>query len=149
MGFPNETFEDLLMSVDLALRLLKENPKSRLSAFYVFTPYPGTELFDIAVKQGFSPPISLADWSAYSRHHIKTPWIQDKIETYRTILLTSKVIDGHAFDVFSKNISFVFAFLGLIIKKWYQRKWKKHNFDRTIDVKMLDFIYQSFLKVDF
>jgi len=149
MGFPNETAEDLKMSIDFALRLLEDNPNSRLSAFYIYTPYPGTELFDVAVKEGFSLPGSLPDWGDYSRHHLKTPWIQQDIQMYKTILLTSKIIDGHALDSFAKIPSFILSALGLMAKKWYQGKWKKYDFRRTLDIKTLNYFYNSVLKVEF
>jgi len=149
MGFPTETYDELMQSIDLALRLLRENPKSRLAAFYVLTPYPGTELFDVAVNLGFKAPTSLAGWANYSRQHLMTPWVQDKIEMLRTIMLTSKVIDGHAIEALFETPPLLFSFVGLLAKKWYQYKWRKRSFRKTIDVKLLDYISRDYLKLEF
>jgi radical SAM superfamily enzyme YgiQ (UPF0313 family) len=66
MGFPGELKEELAETVSLALRLIKENPRS-ISSFSVYTPYPATELFQLIVNQGFTPPVRLEDWSVFER----------------------------------------------------------------------------------
>lgn len=60
MGFPTETFDDIEMTIDLAVRLKKENPAAQLETIAIFTPLPGTATFDLAVKHGLHPPRSLA-----------------------------------------------------------------------------------------
>lgn len=149
MGFPDESIDDFKQSISFCLELLKDNPNGRLSGFYVYTPYPGTESFDSALSKGFNAPNSLEGWSAFSRHHLKTPWIQDKAEMFKTILLTSKIIDGHAFDFLFDNTPFIFSIASIIAKKWYQHQWGKYNFKKTVDIKFLDFIYTKMLKLDF
>ena len=44
MGMPTETPEDLGMSIQLADRMLADNPRA-VKTFNIYTPYPGTELF--------------------------------------------------------------------------------------------------------
>ena len=63
IGFPGETEEDLRATVSLFTRLVRENPRA-MKSVNVFTPYPGTALFDLAVSHGFRPPARLADWSS-------------------------------------------------------------------------------------
>ena len=113
VGFPTETHEELMQTVDLALRLLDENPKAQISGFYIFVPYPGTELFDL-----------------------KTPWVKDNEELFRNLIFSSKWVDGTRLQYRLKT-----AFRGLPIPlffceylgRFYRRKWRKHIFRTCID----------------
>jgi anaerobic magnesium-protoporphyrin IX monomethyl ester cyclase len=80
MGFPTETEEDLAESVSLALRLLDENPKADVS-FNIYTPYPGTELFDITVKNGLHAPERVEDWVSFNYRNLTqgSPWLSEKM----------------------------------------------------------------------
>jgi len=51
LGFPGETREEMAMTRKLALELAID-----YASFYVFTPYPGSALFDSLVEQGLVDP---------------------------------------------------------------------------------------------
>lgn len=71
-GFPTETGEDIGKTVGLMNRLKEENPEAVIWKINQYTPYPGTELFDLAVQNGFKPPEKFEEWSHihfYSKHH--------------------------------------------------------------------------------
>ncbi len=73
VGFPGESdaeVEDTYSLLD-ELRLLSPEPETRV---HLFAPYPGTPLFDAAVTEGFTPPTTLADWSAFDYYESQTPW---------------------------------------------------------------------------
>ena len=63
VGFPTETLEEMKQTVNLAFELLNRFSFLRVSPVYCYTPLPGTEFFEIAVKEGFPPPDSLEDWA--------------------------------------------------------------------------------------
>lgn len=65
MAFPAEELEDLSQTVKLFLRLSEENPAA-IPRLNIFTPFPGTGLFDIAVQQGFVKPGRLEDWVSFN-----------------------------------------------------------------------------------
>jgi anaerobic magnesium-protoporphyrin IX monomethyl ester cyclase len=65
IGMPGETREEMRQTLGLARRLGRENPDCILSGFMVYTPYPGTRLFNMAVKMGFKPPKDLAGWDHF------------------------------------------------------------------------------------
>ena len=94
VGFPTETREEMMQTIDLASRLLRDNPKSYVAGFYIFTPYPGTAMFDVAVEHGFKPPEDLESWADYSRHQNLTPWVKSDSAFFRNIFVASKFIDG-------------------------------------------------------
>ncbi|MBC8444249.1 B12-binding domain-containing radical SAM protein [Candidatus Woesearchaeota archaeon] len=76
IGFPDETRNDVMLTVSMIKKLLKKN-KYFFMAFSPtpYTPYPGTELYDLAVKKGFNPPNSLEGWINMDWQDIKLPWL--------------------------------------------------------------------------
>ncbi len=80
MGIPTETKEDLLESVSLSLKLLEENPNA-VRVFNIFTPFPGTELFDLAVKHGLQVPKRLEDWISFNYRNCakNAPWLSKEM----------------------------------------------------------------------
>ena len=62
-GFPTETEEDVQKTMKLMHRLKWENPQAVIWRLNQYTPYPGTELFDLAVQHWFKPPERFEDWS--------------------------------------------------------------------------------------
>jgi len=61
-GFPTETEEDFEKTISMISRLKRENPQAVIWKINTYTPYPGTDLFDLAVQNGFKPPETLAEW---------------------------------------------------------------------------------------
>jgi radical SAM superfamily enzyme YgiQ (UPF0313 family) len=80
MGFPTETVEDLAESVSLAFRLLEENPKAD-TCFNIYTPFPGTELFDITVRHGLRVPQSVEEWAPFNYRNLiqGVPWLSKEM----------------------------------------------------------------------
>jgi len=61
MGGPGETNETLQESLDFALNYLqkRDRPVTHVAHFFMgVRVYPGTQLWDIAVKEGFVPPVA-------------------------------------------------------------------------------------------
>lgn len=61
-GFPQESMEDIRKTKDLALQLMKENPRALISPFCPYTPYPGTNLYQKSLDDGFVQKKRLEDW---------------------------------------------------------------------------------------
>ncbi len=80
MGFPTETEEDLTESVSLAFRLLNENPKAD-TFFNIYTPFPGTELIDLAAEHGLHVPDRVEDWASFNYRNLTqgAPWLSEEM----------------------------------------------------------------------
>ncbi|MBZ0271174.1 B12-binding domain-containing radical SAM protein [bacterium] len=74
-GMPQETENDLRLTIDLGLRITRENPRGLVSPFYIYAPYPGTNLFATAEQLGFAPPKSINDWRGLHSGDRATPWL--------------------------------------------------------------------------
>jgi radical SAM superfamily enzyme YgiQ (UPF0313 family) len=62
IGAPTEEREETLQTVDLARELLETNPQSWLWQFNQYSPFPGTPLYAMALREGFRPYRTLDDW---------------------------------------------------------------------------------------
>jgi radical SAM superfamily enzyme YgiQ (UPF0313 family) len=76
LGLPTETPEEVGDTVKLAERLMKDNPGATRS-FNLYTPFPGTELFNKVVEMGYREPERLEDWEkiSYRRLPKESPWL--------------------------------------------------------------------------
>lgn len=81
MGLPTETPEEFAQSVRLAVRLTDENPRA-VKTFNIYTPYPGTELYDLALRLGLKEPQRLEDWPRFNFRNIpdESEWVSLKMK---------------------------------------------------------------------
>jgi radical SAM superfamily enzyme YgiQ (UPF0313 family) len=115
-GIPSETKEEMKQTVDYALSL----PLDGVS-FFIFTPYPNTELRNLAFEYG---KVS-SNWKDYSGHPNSLPYIPNNMsqkelldfqaEAYKRFLLRpsyiSKYLMDHSIlDIFHKGCLFLKAF---------------------------------------
>lgn len=123
-GFPTEKVDDLYKTTDLICKMKKMDPQIRIPAWRVFTPYPGTGLYDLAVKEGWQPPKKINEWANYDFNTINMPWINSK---------TKKIIENVAFLVNyleqDKAMGRGFFFkLVQLFSKLVGWRWEKHQF---------------------
>jgi radical SAM superfamily enzyme YgiQ (UPF0313 family) len=69
LGFPTEGRQDLKATVALFTKLAADNPRAYISA-NTYVPFPGTELFDLAVSEGLRPPARMEDWFSFSYRNL-------------------------------------------------------------------------------
>lgn len=62
IGFPGETIKGIEKTVNLAVELYRKN-KNAWFPFNIFTPFPGTPMFQKAVEYGFAQPTCLERWA--------------------------------------------------------------------------------------
>lgn len=140
LGIPTETIEDVNETTNLALKLLEENPNARIAGFYVYVPYPGTDLYDLSLMNGFTPISKLGGWSTMSRQHQSNPWTERYRDNIENIVLTSRFVDKKRLsnvinlDIFDKFLQFYGSLC-------FQR-WKRGDFGNKLDI----LIIKSLLK---
>lgn len=77
-GLPGETEDDLRQTLNVMFRLKQDNPDACLGNIKPVLCYPGTALFDEAVRVGFQPPERLDDWAdfVWGRYsELRIPWL--------------------------------------------------------------------------
>ncbi len=78
IGFPKETDADrekTFKTIDKLYSIV--NPDIKL---FMFTPFPGTELYDEALKRGLKEPKSLLEWSEFEYENPITPWVPGRVK---------------------------------------------------------------------
>ena len=101
MGFPGETVEDIKMTVNLALKMLDENPNAFNNTFYLLVPYPGTE---IAQEMMHYQPDNLAEWAQFNRHNLNADWhSKEEKELFYRIMFSSKFTGKKLMRTFPDN----------------------------------------------
>lgn len=79
VGFPTETFEEMNQTIDLFVRLKRDNPRAQFETIGTYTALPLTPLYDLALKMGLKPPETLEGWidwlsDEYDIEGRKIPW---------------------------------------------------------------------------
>lgn len=79
VGFPNETKDEINDTLNFVKELwnLEYRPETRV---HIYTPYPGTQLYDDAIKLGFQEPKNLEEWSKFDYYRSMTPWTDESLE---------------------------------------------------------------------
>lgn len=89
IGFPGENDKSIYNTLKCIDKISKISPET-MHMMNIFSPYPGTELYDLAVKFGFNTPKRLEEWTVNLREeadrlaYIKKP---ETLETIRWIIL--------------------------------------------------------------
>lgn len=91
-GFPGETKEDIFKTFSLIDELVNINPNIGIASIMIFTPLPGTYLYDVACQNGFKSPDTLEKWGDYRYNDIDNlPWVSSEIKSLlRTISLLTR-----------------------------------------------------------
>jgi len=78
-GFPMAPKNDLEETMRLVEKAMAISPHHEIMLF-IYTPYPGTPLYEKAIAAGLKPPGSFEGWADYSLRNINTPWLDRAFE---------------------------------------------------------------------
>ncbi len=138
IGYPTETFDEINKTIDLGLRLKRENPKAHTETINQYTATPGTPDFDLALMHGLNPPETLEGWTDwlfddYDLEGRHSPWYSRKERihigniTYMSIL--SNVMEIVVSSGRNRFLSAVNRHISALLGKFYL--WRlKHKFYR-------------------
>ncbi|MDA9976288.1 B12-binding domain-containing radical SAM protein, partial [Alphaproteobacteria bacterium] len=119
MAIPGEVWEDVMQTVDLALRMIDDNSNAFLNPFYTFVPYPGCALAD---EFADVLPTSLDEWAKFDRFNAQTPFSQAFNFEFSNIAFSSKYVGRRFLAKFPGNTD-VEALTDRLT--WY---WRRHDF---------------------
>lgn len=92
-GFPEETRDDVLHTYKMMMKLFSSYPRANFLGPSVYTPYPGTPLYDKCLEMGFVPPHQLDDWANFGwDEKTSLPFI--KPEYSKWLIKSINVIEG-------------------------------------------------------
>ncbi len=79
VGFPKalpESKDEIWQTLMLIKKLRREHPDVVTVTFYV-TPYPGTQLFEIAERLRLRMPVKTSEWANWESTSVSTSWITE------------------------------------------------------------------------
>ena len=109
IGFPTETWEDIEETIDLALKMSEIIPNINFN-LGTYLPYPGTRLYEIAIKEGFAPPKDPEEWGDFDilAGNISLKWLpwarKNDSEIFRRIDRYSKLLNHAKSESTSLNL---------------------------------------------
>ena len=80
VGFPDEPPDSVDASMGVAKRLRAMSPDFEVAIFY-YKPYPGNEIADRLVAQGYRHPDTLDGWADFDYVTSASPWIRREMRT--------------------------------------------------------------------
>ena len=110
--------DDVRQTVELAHKLLQENPHAGIWPPSIYTPYPGTPLFDESLDHGFSVPQELEDFDRLDWHKSNIPWLTPEMESM--LKKISYIITGSGTDYPLISRWFRFRFCCSRLCHWFR-----------------------------
>jgi anaerobic magnesium-protoporphyrin IX monomethyl ester cyclase len=150
-GLPTETDEDMDMSFNLIDELAGLNPNIYFNGIVLYTPYPGTPLYETVINNfGYKIPDSLEKWADYRIYRdIGNTWHSKKyLKKYKALSVISRfpfwkksfsiadigkaVVEGGRFTKFPINIMYwIFSNIAMF-------RWKHRNFSFPLEFTILE-----------
>jgi anaerobic magnesium-protoporphyrin IX monomethyl ester cyclase len=129
-GFPSETKEEFYETVDLMLQLTKENRFCSLTPLGIYTPYPGTALYENC-KNSFGAvfPETLDGWADYQWQKNNNVFLdQSNFRLLTKLNIASRFFDEKLFQRFGQKrfrflIMALFRTYGWLIRKRVQKRF--------------------------
>jgi radical SAM superfamily enzyme YgiQ (UPF0313 family) len=97
-GFPTETIAEVKDTLHLMAELVRENPEAYTTPVQLYSPYPGTPLYDYCLRNGMAFPRRLEEWTESGWEHIDYRWLSRSEErflqkvAYFTFFLDGKTV---------------------------------------------------------
>ena len=127
IGFPSESEESFMKSIEKAFQLGQLSPNFQTPIFY-FKPYPGTAITDQVVSDGYELPKTLLEWSDFDYIGSSGPWVSDeKYEMVENFKFYSKLAWNKAKWLYP-------------LKKIARYRIKNHFYKLPIDRKIIQMV---------
>ena len=150
IGIPTETDGDRILTINLIDRLLKECPNMRVVGPHIFRPYPGGELYELSLKNGWIEPDSLRAWSSKVMEDSifasakNLPWVNcpERLEAIsNSAYWTNGLKRMMSKKTIPLKILVIIFYLSSLIR------WKTKFFDLPVDISMMKILrrYKSAL----
>lgn len=148
MGLPGETYHQFLKTCEVIEEIVKINPECHPNGLFLYTPYPGTQLFQLVCeKYDYKPPDSLKVWGDFKIYRDENkPWLNKKmIKKYKYISILTRF--PFYTDRYEIPITFNDKFLLRTLYKIYSYishlRWKKKWFSFPLELWILELVLEK------
>ncbi|MFQ5867211.1 MAG: B12-binding domain-containing radical SAM protein [bacterium] len=146
VGIPTIDIKKEFLATWKLVDMILKKYRSLISTMSVvnYTPYPGTELYNQAIKEGFIPPKNLVNWGYVDHYSLyPCPWRSMKYQKFVNYI--DLYILPYFFEPTSQKTIFHRTFYG-ILKNIYRIRWKYRWFNLFFEKRLLDSINKRYLK---
>jgi len=153
--FPINPERDFNATLGLLMEAKIIDPKFRfLLSFY--TPYPGTDLYELAVQNGYKPPQSLEEWAKHTFKRVRMPWVEKKFyyKAWRFIDFYLPMSDPMLYKkarLFWRPVVFMLKLLFYNLVRWrFKHKNLRYPFEANLvlySIKIINKVFGSKLKL--
>jgi len=151
-GFPGEERQDIEETINLVQKM-EERFSSTLhfGGINVFAPYPGSELFHQAVREGYTPPRTFAAWGKFilnekrplpwtSKSHMDYIWKLAIVSRWEEQCSWGDIWKALKQGLYERAGAFLFAGV-------FRLRWRKRLFGMSLDVHVWSWILKHLVKV--
>ncbi len=125
-----KTDEQIKATIGLFDKILSLDSRHR-GLMFIYCPYPGTPLYQNALKLGFEEPRTLEGWSNFTLYKKHTPWITKKqelivpmISSYLFMFLDTDSLDWVQQRIANKFKRALFVLAFRIVAVFARLRWK-------------------------
>jgi anaerobic magnesium-protoporphyrin IX monomethyl ester cyclase len=140
VGIPGEAREDVISTIRVIDDIKEKNPNSSHSISF-FSPYPGTEMYEEAVRLGWKPPETLEGWCSF-REEMSYPYLKN-IWFYKSVLFTN--FFAHAINsrtAIWKGTKKKYSIPFKILSRAASFRWRNRFFGLPLEYIMLTYIWK-------
>ena len=114
-GVPGERYDELLLTGEIVLELLENNPRAQIASVTQYTPYPGTGMYRDAVAGGFPPPESLEEWIDFDQEDSSKlcPWVDGRSKRQIDMMTFTVYFVDPKFQIYFSNDSLLHRLIRL------------------------------------
>jgi hypothetical protein len=143
----NKWREEWNLTIAMIDELLRSGDNVHTAQLHVYTPYPGTPLFDKAVELGFKPPTTVEGWADVEMFTNNSPYLpadlSEKAEFVTTHILQLKRLDYHYYRGTSPLSKLSFGVAQTALKAIYGLRWKLKYFDHPLEMRIVEGMLRS------
>lgn len=141
LGFLRKEYDAILSLLD---NIYKNQEIPNLFLLFIYTPYPGTPLYERSLRLGMIEPQSLDDWANFELNMRNTPWVPAEYAR-RAEMMTSYIFrwldDGYYAKLKGKKTSLGPVPLagGQALRMLARLRWKLKFFGMALDYELFKF----------
>ncbi|MCC6900699.1 MAG: B12-binding domain-containing radical SAM protein [Polyangiaceae bacterium] len=125
-GLPFERVDQVHDTLHLMERLVRDNPNARILPLSIYSPFPGTPLFETCLSMGFTAPEDLEGWTRvrYDRNNFPG-FTADDSRFIEDAHYLSGFLDGRTFRTVSMRFAALRGWVGAVVRlRARHRLWR-------------------------
>jgi radical SAM superfamily enzyme YgiQ (UPF0313 family) len=146
VGFPGERRADVIATVRMMKRLRRENPAAQLNAVNLYTPYPGTALFErYLAEDPAGVPSTVEEWTTFHHLNVKRGGVgRSERRLYENVVTSSYVLS----DTFGRSLPHHLRLLLAPLRLWLALRWRLEAFTLAPEILLLRKLKKIFLSIE-